>query len=72
MRRVEAVTDPELLEFLTAVQNGSHIEKAVPIAALSARGYVLTVDGSHCLSMVGLETVWELRKRAHIQTEGDN
>lgn len=64
--------DLELLEFLTAVQNGSYLEKAVPIANLRARGYVLTVDGSHCLSMLGLQTVWELRKRAHSQTEKDD
>lgn len=64
--------DLELLGFLTAVQNGSYREKAVPMAILRAQGYVLAVDGSHCLSMLGLQTVWELRKRAHSRTEGDD
>lgn len=70
---VSAVPDElQLLDLLTAVQNGSYVEKAVPVATLAAQGYVLTVDGSHCLSMLGLETVWELRKRALGQSTGES
>lgn len=55
--------DSELLNHLTAVQNGCHVGKDVPVATLAAQGFLLLVDGSYCLSMLGLETVWELRKR---------
>ena len=57
--------DLELLDYLTAVQNGSYREKDVPIDKLADQGLVLIVDGNHCLSMLGLETVWELRRLAH-------